>query len=208
MADHRAVPHDAGGDGLIVTAHSPNYLPGASVIEKIDTADFVVWLTEVQYERGGFTNRQRMRDGSWLTVPVDHSTLGGPIGDVRIGVRPWRRKHAMTLRQHYGEAAELFVEILQQPWRYLADLNLTLLALLTDRDRWFFQRDLDVQDDAPASKRLARIVQAVGGTTYLSGSSGRQYLDERPFLERGIEVVYREPLVENPCCLERLAVPC
>jgi hypothetical protein len=38
---------------------------------------------------------------------------------------------------------------------------------------------------------LLEIVQAVGGTVYVSGSSGRSYLEEDMFADAGIEVVYQ-----------------
>jgi hypothetical protein len=103
----------------------------------------------------------------------------------------------------------------------LIALNLSILQLIARqlelRALWHFQTHLDsgravraVSENArellPISERLAMMTAELGGETYLSGPSGRGYLDERPFLERGLEVRYfewgRRP---NPCAAALLA---
>lgn len=207
---------------MIVTAHQPNFLPGASVIQKVLASDAVIWLDEVQYSKGGWTNRNRV-GGSWVTVPVDRATDGGAINRVRIAEHAgWREKAIRTLRQHYGAATQI-EEALSRPYRLLVGLNVALLRLILDNltpvynpgPLWAFQSHLDgghavtaVADDAPAlrpiSERLALMVAELGGHVYLSGPSGRHYLDETPFAERGIEVSYWRHEGPNPCALELL----
>ena len=198
---------------MIVTAHQPNYLPGESVLAKVAAADAIIWLDEVQLSRGGWTNRNRMPDGSWLTVPLEHGDQPQPVNRARIAEHDnWRLRHCRTLAQHYGEEAteELRAEI-ERPYRLLVGLNLALLEhLVGHRAGWRFQSHLDggraaiaVSDDraelAPISQRLAMMVQEIGGTSYLSGPSGRNYLDETPFYVLGIAVDYFEWAGQNPC---------
>lgn len=200
-----------------VTCHQPNYLPGLSVVEKVRAADAVIWLDEVQYSHGGWTNRNRMPDGSWLTVPVERFTDMAPMNRVRISEHGrWRMTHTRTLQRHYGRASFPILDEISRPYRLLVGLNLACLrVLLADCDAaWHFQSHLDggrakpVVSDSPEelepiSARLALMVAEVGGTTYLSGPSGRNYLDERPFRERGIRVEYFTWNGENPCALGR-----
>ncbi len=208
----------AGGGGVIVTAHTPNYLPGLNVIEKIRSADAVIWLDEVQYSHGGWSNRNRMSDGSWLTVPVERRTDMGPFNRVRISEHGnWRHDHTKTLWQHYGDDLQDILAEIRRPYRLLVGLNLALLRLLLERTwtTWHFQSHLDgghavwaVSEEraelAPISLRLAMMVAEIGGTTYLSGPSGRDYLDERPFNERGIAVSYYEHRGSNECAVGAL----
>ncbi len=202
---------------MIITAHQPNYLPGLNVIDKIRSADAVIWLDECQYSHGGWSNRNRMPDGSWLTVPIERRTDMGPFNRVRISEHgDWRSVHIRTLQQHYGRRAAPFQDEIERPYRLLVGLNLALLwVLLGDAIPWHFQSHLDgghavwaVSEDAadlaPISLRLAMMVAEIGGTTYLSGPSGRDYLDERPFLERGIKVAYYEHRGPNDCALSAL----
>lgn len=202
---------------MIVTAHTPNFLTGISVIKKINSADAVVFLDEVQYSHGGWSNRNRMPDGSWLTVPVERRTDMGPFNRVRISEHDrWRQHHVKALRQHYGASAQPFCEEIMRPYRLLIGLNLALLRMLIEPDvRWHFQSHLDgghavwaVSEErwelAPISQRIAMMVAEVGGDTYLSGPSGRNYLDERPFNDLGIQVEYWQHDGPNPCALEML----
>ena len=209
---------------MIVTAHQPNFLPGASVLSKAMASDTIIWLDEVQYSKNGWTNRNRMPDGSWLTVPIEKATDGEPINRVRIaeGACRWRFKAVATLDQHYrgGDCwlGEMAAEI-TRPYRLLIALNLALLRIVFDelgeRTPWVFQSHLDgghavkavsrePADLAPISERLAMMVEEVGGSVYLSGPSGRNYLDETPFHERGLDVAYWKHEGPNPCALELL----
>ncbi len=192
---------------MIVTAHQPNFLPGRSVIDKIAVSDAIIWLDEVQYTKGGFTNRNRTEDGTWLTIPVERLTDGKPINRVRIAEKPemWRRKMSHTLWQNYGDLALPVRKEVETPYKLLLGLNVAVLRHVLEELKvftaWHFQSHLDgghavqaVSEDAeallPISDRLAMMVQELGGDTYLSGPSGRRYLDETPFNERGIKVEY------------------
>ncbi len=202
-----------------ITAHQPNLLPGLSVLEKVRQADAVVWLDEVQYSHGGWSNRNRMPDGSWLTVPIDRRSDMAPFNRVQISEhRGWRIRAARTLHQHYGPAADPLIAEINRPYGLLIGLNLALLRVLLDGSdtAWHFQSHLDggravtaVSEDravlAPISERLAMMVAEVGGTTYLSGPSGRNYLDERPFHDRGLTVDYFAWAGANPCSAGQLA---
>jgi hypothetical protein len=211
---------------MIVTAHQANYLPGLSVIEKVEAANAVIWLDEVQYSHGGWTNRNRMPDGSWLTVPVERRTDMGPINRVRISEHGgWRESHAKALRQHYkGGLVEDLCEEIMRPYRLLVGLNLALIRLLVDptgeqrrfdsQTSWHFQSHLDgghavwAQGDEeyellPISDRIAMMVEELGGDVYLSGPSGRNYLSEVPFDQRGIKVEYWQFEGANDCAVGR-----
>lgn len=206
---------------MIVTGHQINFLPGCSVMGKVAAADACIWMDQMQYERHGFVNRNRLADGAWMTVPVDEHDTFAPINRVRIADDTFRarRKIARTLEMRFGAAAEPFAEELLRPYRLLIGLNFQLLShlhlALEIETVPYFQSHLDaghpvpVVDDGgdeerlvPARERLAEMVAEIGGTVWLSGPSGRRYLDEAPFRERGIEVRYYEHEGTNPCALE------
>jgi hypothetical protein len=204
---------------MIVTAHQANYLPGLSVVEKIRSADAVIWLDEVTYSPHGWNNRNKMPDGSWLTVPVMSGAMYEQLNRVRVSDnRDWRRSHCKTLRQHYGHAADVICDEIQRPYGLLIGLNLACLKIILDGTvgGWHFQSHLDggravtaVSENRsellPISARLAMMVAELGGTTYLSGPSGRNYLNEQPFHELGIDVAYWEHDGPNDCSLSLLA---
>lgn len=203
-----------------VTFHQANFLPGASVVSKVLASDAVVWMDTVQYTKGGFTNRNRLPDGGWVTVPVAHGSSFAPINQVRVG-HPrgdWRHFAIRKLRDAWpGETTERVCAHVGRGYPLLVGLNAAILGVMLDelgyRGEQHWQSHLDaghavaaVSDEravlAPISERIAVIVAGLGGTVYVSGPSGRRYLDERPFLEREINVEYWRHEGPNPCALE------
>lgn len=195
---------------MIVTGHQVNFLPGLSVIEKIRSADAVVWMDEMQYERHGYVNRNRLADGTWMRIPVSEHDTFAPINRVRIGdpTGRGREKVARTLEHHFGELAAPFAAEIRRPYRLLVGLNSRLLRLLLEATgihvEEHFQSHLGAGRYEATSNGLADMVAELGGTVWLSGPSGRNYLDETPFAERGIRVEYFEHEGDNPCALELL----
>jgi len=206
-----------------VTFHQPNLLPGWSVISKVLASDVVVWMDTVQYTKGGWTNRQKMPDGSWLTVPVAHGSSFAPINKVRIG-KPrgdWRIYANTKLQQAWpSPITDRVCEQVLRAYPLLVGLNAALLQIVlgelgyAGEQHW--QSHLDeahavvaVSDDepqlAPISERIAQMVSDLKGDVYLSGPSGRHYLDERPFYARKIDVEYWGYEGPNPCSLAVIA---
>ena len=196
---------------MIVTGHQVNFLPGISVISKIAAADAVVWMDEMQYERHGWVNRNRLADGTKLTIPVSEHDTFAPINRVRIGdpTGRGREKVARTLEHQLGETARPFAAEIRRPYRLLVGLNARLLRLLLDAleidVEEHFQSHLGAGRYEATSNGIADMVAELGGTVWLSGPSGRNYLDEAPFAERGIEVRYFDfAAPANPSALELL----
>ena len=191
---------------MIVSINQPAYLPWLGYFHRIAASDEHVILDQVQFEKNSFVNRNRVRtaDGScWLTVPV--RTAGRfrdlPIAEVEIDERSdWATKHWRTLQQSYGKApyfakhAPFFAEVYATPWRRLLDLNeaitrylLDALGVATPRRFASSIPELGRKEELPLS-----ICRALGATTYLSGTLGRQYLREELFREAGIALVYQD----------------
>lgn len=208
---------------MIATAHQPNFLLAESITSKIAASDVVIWLDEVQYSKGGWTNRNMLPDGTWVTVPVEKHCAFKPVNRVKIGdpFYDWReRVSAQLLRAWPGHATEHVVQEVQRPYGLLVGLNVAVLRAVVPQlapgAAWAFQSHLGgghalpAVSDSPAelkpiSYRLAAMVEEVGCDTYLSGPSGRRYLDEKPFRDRGIAVDYWEFAGPNRCALELVA---
>lgn len=197
---------------MIVTGHQPNFLPGLSVMSKVAAADAVIWMDEMQYERHGFVNRNRFEGESFMTIPVATEDTFAPINRVRIAdpTGRAREKVARTIEARLGRFGPDFGFIVRQPFALLVGLNVALLDWMRsghgigEEAVWYFQSHLAAGRYANTSEGLAAMVAEVGGTVWLSGPSGRNYLDETPFAERGIEVRYYEHVGPNPCALELL----
>src|SRR5580765_4466477 len=91
--------------------NQPSYIPWRGYFHQIQKADVFVFYDDVQYDKHGWRNRNRIKtaQGSrWLTVPV--RARGAPVDKTPIKEirvvwdRPWADKHLASLRQSYGRA--------------------------------------------------------------------------------------------------------
>src|SRR5688500_843131 len=110
----------------------PGYLPWLGYFDQMMRADVFVHYDDVQFDKHGWRNRNRIKTASgvaWLTVPVLHKGLGEqPIHEVSIHHdAPWQRKQIATIRQAYAHAPFLdrylpeLEQLLEQRWDLLVD---------------------------------------------------------------------------------------
>jgi hypothetical protein len=190
--------------------HQPQYLPWLPYFDKADQCDVFVHLDTVQYERGGFQNRNRIKThqgAQWLTVPV-RSHLGDPICSVRTVDDRWSAKHAATIAFEYADAPYIswfrdeLRPILLERWERLVDFNLAVAM-------WCFER-LGIQCRHVRASELGvsgakddliiGICRALGASVYVSGAGARAYQSDSKFEAAGIELryqSYRSPTYEQ-----------
>src|SRR5260370_5570058 len=169
----------------VVAIHQPNYLPWLGFFAKALDSDVLVLYDTIQFEKGGFTNRVRIKGSAgvqWLTQPV--ATAGASsqeISHVAFARPDWSRKHLNALQASYARAAYFqpyfgqLAELLGAPGCNLSVCNERLT-------RWACQilhlgvvlvraSDLATEGNDP-TQRLIALVRALGGDTYLSASGG------------------------------------
>ena len=190
-----------------VTIHQPEHMPWLGFIDKARQADLLVLLDDVQFRKNYFQNRNRIRSAAgaeWVTVPV--LTKGRSSDEIRhieinnAGAPRWRQKYWLTIEQRYRAApfwpvyAPPLQAVFEREWTLLADLNAELIRQLFS----FFDVRTEVIRSSTLgiagekSERLLRICQAAGASEYLSGVSGREYLDVPAFDRAGIAVSFQE----------------
>lgn len=196
---------------MIVANHQPQYIPYLGFFYKIARCDTYVVMDDVQFIERGHQHRNQIkmqRGVQWLTVPV-LKAHGQLIRDVVIDPgQNWARKHWAALRTNYGGAPHFRMlgpaleELLLGPTHAsLLELDLALL-------RWVMGvLEIDVPlvlssmlpVEGERTERHISICRAVGATTYVSGSGGRQYMDLGQFADAGIEVRFADyPTREYP----------
>jgi hypothetical protein len=189
---------------MIVTISQPRYLPWLGYLHKMAASDVFMYLDTVQYTPRDWENRNKIktdRGWTWLTVPVK-AKYRALIPEVLVdNEQAWGHKHWHTIRTYYGSApffelyAERFRSLFEETWQQLTDLNLALTSVLCDcfgLKRARVVRASEYPCSGQGTELLVQLCQAVGGTTYFSGSQGRNYLDETAFARAGIEVVYQD----------------
>jgi hypothetical protein len=194
----------ASTSGRTLVALQPGYLPWLGFFDQMRRADVFVYYDDVQFDKHGWRNRNRVKAPHgpyWLTVPVRLSGFGKPlIKDVEIDrTAPWVRKHVGTIKQFYRSAPYLrrylpeLEDVLGRTWERLIDLNLAVAALLC---RWLgiasvmaLSSRLGIEGER--SERLVALCRHFGATRYLSGDAARSYLRVDLFERDGIAVEWQ-----------------
>lgn len=185
---------------MTVTIHQPEHLSYLGFFHKVSRCDKLILLDTVDYEKNYFQNRNRIITPSgvrYITVPVNG---GKAIKDIAISQKEWpamRRKLLATIRQSYGKTPffdEYYKEleaIYQKNDDKLVDLNVELLEKVLEwlRIDTVIYKASDLNCSGTKSELLANLCKAVGAERYLSGCSGRVYLDTSFF--GTIEVVFQ-----------------
>lgn len=185
-----------------VAIMQPMYCPWKGFFELIAACDVYIHLDDVLLPRGrSFTNRvqAKTKDGiKWLTVPLsrqDRTTIDKTAVDTG---QPWQRKHLGLLEQAYARAPhkasmlDFATSHLSADCTLLGSLNITFIeqaaARLDLNPTILKSSNLDIL--STGSQRILDLVKAAGGTTYVTGHGGRNYLDHQAFEDAGIEVRY------------------
>lgn len=183
---------------MVVGIHQLHYLPWLRYIHKILCADVFIVLDNIQYNKNGHQNRNRIKTpqgATTLTVPV-FDRLGQRLDEVAIDNKgPWARKHWRSIAQHYRKApyfpryADWLEEVYEQPWEYLNDLNRSLLTGILLRleidTPVVYASELHVAGEA--TERLIHLIHGVKGDAYLSGAHAvDSYLDVEALEASGI----------------------
>lgn len=197
---------------MTVVIHQPSYLPWLGFFDRVAQADLYVILDDVQYDKHGWRNRNRIAGPNgvqWLTVPILTKGQGYLLcREARIDPKiPWARKHLQAIRTAYGRApyfARYFSglsDLLMRPWERLIDLDVAtthwLFTILGLTPRTLWSSSLGVPGVTGASDRLVKICQQVGATEYISPDQSRGYLETALFDAAGIRWRfhdYRHPI--------------
>jgi hypothetical protein len=191
---------------MIVAGHQPNYLPYLGFFDKMRRADVFIIEDNVQFERQGFTNRNRIltSDGvRWLTVPIKHVNKPLLISEVQIanrGIPSWGRKHWLTLLHSYcktpywNDYADFFKETYESEWNLLIDLNMHLIKGIMGFLK--IDKPLVLSSSLAARGKKTQLIvsqcREVGAEVQLAGNGCKDYIEQGLFAEQGIKLVFQD----------------
>jgi hypothetical protein len=189
---------------VIVSAHQPNFAPWLGFFDKALHSDVLVLLDTVQFIKRGYQNRARVKAAGgpqWLTVPViSKGRYDQATRDVEIDeTARWRSVHLRTLQSILAKAPhrdEVF-DVVEPVYartdvHRLVDLNVALIRAVADRlgipTRLVLASELELEGSS--TRLMVSLTAAVGGDVYLSGPTGRKYLEPELFDAAGLELRY------------------
>lgn len=178
--------------GRVLSAIQPSFLPWRGFFKIIAQSDVHVFYDDVQYDKHGWRNRNRLYSGQglqWMTVPVlTKGKMGQKINETEIdNSLPWQRKILGAISASY-QKSEFFNQFydwldcrLKTRYRYISDLNWDLTC---DVCRFLsLEAQLKKSSDfcLRAEDRVERLVELClvnQCDTYLSGPSAKDYISQ------------------------------
>ena len=182
-----------------------NYIPWKGFFDAIQLADVYVLYDEMQYTKGDWRNRNRIKTLNglqWLTIPVKvKGKLYQKINETEISNEGWARKHWKSIVQNYQKApcfeefGPRFEKLYQSvPGPLLSHINyhflngISEMLGITTAFRWSSEFEL-IGDK---NERLLHICQDLNADEYISGPAAQSYLDERLFVQNRIKVTWMD----------------
>ncbi len=188
----------------IVTIHQPNYLPWIGLFSKVSLADCLIIFDKAQYEKNGVINRNKIRTDkgfAYLTVPVGKYHTESKISEITLPQEnDWKREHWRKIQANYAKApffkdyAGFFEELFQKNFRYLSELNERILLYLLS----CFEISVDVvrtsqlavDPSLHKTDLMLAYLKKVGAGVYISGPSGRNYLETEKFPQNNVALKF------------------
>ncbi len=201
---------------MIVAGHQPNYLPYLGFFDKIKRCEVFIVEDNVQFERQGFTNRNKIMTSEgvrWLSVPIEHENKPLLINEVRVankGEPGWGKRHWLTLKHsyckapHWSEFSDFFKETYEREWTMLMDLNMHLIkgimGFLKINTPLVMSSSLGVE--GKKTELIIAQCKKVGADIQFAGNGCREYINDKRFEEEGIKLIFQEfkhPIYSQLC---------
>jgi hypothetical protein len=178
----------------------PSYIPWRGYFDLIHRADVFVFYDDVQYDRRGWRNRNRVKSPQgtrWLTIPV-HSkgTRSSPVAikDIQVCDPLWSHEHRAILARLYRPAPHFDERFLDELYgdapEQLSDFTIRSTETIARRlgiERTRFVKSSQLAGiEGSKTDRLIQILGRLGATHYLSGPSAKDCIEPEKFDDAGI----------------------
>ncbi len=171
---------------MTVSIHQPNFMPWYPFFQKVESADVFILLSHCQFEKNGFQNRFNF-DGKWYTMSTNKGLE--PIYKKRYvnAASDWEKiKNSLI---GYRKVLSIFDDCISES---LVDTNTKIILKIAEMLNIPTRIVPDYETDLQSTKRLVRLCKDFNADKYISGISGKKYLDISLFEKEGIEVEYQE----------------
>ena len=200
-----------GADGIVLTAHQPEFMPWLGYISKAVMSDAYFVLDSVQFVKDVFQNRNKIRIKSnigwqWLTVPVlDVKKHLLNWTDVRIdNSQHWKTKHLNSIYYSYAKANYFDIiyndieKIYQNNWDFLIDFIVYIreytfkkfnIHIPVYRTTDLIEQGYDISGQK--TDLIINMCKVIGADNFVFGSVGRTYVDKEKFNEADIQFYFQ-----------------
>lgn len=185
-----------------IAVMQPYFFPYVGYFELIKSVDVFVFLSNVQYIRRGWVNRNRIRsnnaDFQYLTIPIVKCPQQTLIKDVKVDYKEeWHKKHLLTLKHIYGKKIEnssIFNEYKEVNLSDNLNHLLQLMIIACCRHlgiKTIFNDSINFTDSLDATQRILNICRSLRATEYFNATNGRSLYSQDDF--GSIKLNFMEP---------------
>ena len=182
--------------------HQPQYFPYPGFFHKLNMADVFVIMDNTQYDKR-FTNRNKIiatTGWTWITVPInkEHKFLSNNLVEINNEL-PWMNTHWNKIKFAYSNSKffqlykDYFENLFKKNWEFLFDLNFEtikkIIELLGIKIEIIKESELNVIGNS--TERIINICKSIDVDTYISGSGGKNYMDENLFEKNNLKLEYQ-----------------
>ena len=189
-----------------ISIHQSQYLPWPAYFKKIAMSDKFVILDNVQFQKNGVQNRNKLRNKNgefWITIPLSGS-MKEKINEKKCSNEKWKKKHFQSITQSYSKCSfweehkVALEDLYANSNEYLNDINISFIKYFISEMDFETELHLASQLEAEGSKSdlVLNICKELSATEYISGLGSKDYLDLDSFTKNSIEVKFLESM--NP----------
>ena len=169
---------------MTITIHQPNFMPWMPYFEKVEQADVFIILNHCQFRKNNFQNRFNIGD-KWYTLGVGKGN--DPIVEKKY-TNP--QEDWETIKRRLPQYSDILGKFDNCISESLWKTNNKIIKFIINKLKISSHVETDYPTEKKQSARLLDICKKFSATTYLSGPSGRNYLDLNLFRRENIKVVF------------------
>jgi len=188
---------------MILTIHQPCFFPYLGIFKKIDEADMFLLYDDTQYKKGYVFERNKVKTAhgsKWFKIPLDYK-FGDHLDDVRIKYDiKWQEGLIKLLESSYSDSPYFkdympgITGVISRRYANLASAGAAsmfhILNLFCINRKVGATSNMTV--GGKSTERLVGLCEAVEADYYISGVSGKNYLNMELFKAAGIDVRFCE----------------
>jgi len=170
---------------MTITIHQPNFMPWYPFFQKMADADLFVFLNHCQFEKNGYQNRFNYGQ-KWYTMSI---FKGLESINKKKYVKPkqdWEKiKNSL---KEFNSVLSTFDDFISDS---LVETNTNIIRKIAEILGIDTKIVFDYETNLNATDRLVKLCKDFNADTYISGVSGKKYLDVASFNREGIKVIYQ-----------------
>ena len=191
----------------IIGIIQPHYLPWTGYFNLILKSDVFVYLDDVEFTRGEWKNRNKIRknplseETKWISVPIEKKSHFSKMSNCFIDEKSdWREKHINSIYESYKNSpffSKYFENIklilLNKNLNILSDLNIKLIDYICEELLIFTKKikSSDINCDGDKHTKPMNICKKIACNQYLATQKASEYIKTLDYKKNDIEVVFQ-----------------